>query len=116
MAESNRNSYGARSKPAVRHLWLKWLIRPTLGLLYIGRANKDFYLWMGAKEGRLFPCPYSIDNDRFAEAQQRFLAEKEIRLAGLNLNPRLPTFLFCGKLIPKKRPEILLEGIAQGGL
>lgn len=109
--ETNRRSYLLTPKPVWRHYWLKYLIRHTHGLLYIGTRNKEFYVWMGADSSQLFPYPYSIDNDRFQAKQKEFLPTKKKDLLDLELNPQLPTFLFCGKLIPKKRPDLLLEAV-----
>jgi len=115
-AETNRQSYCVRSRPRWRHQWFRYLIRHTAGLLYIGRRNREFYEWLGASSERLFPYPYSIDNARFAEVAQRSLDQRERKFASFKLNPMLPTLLFCGKLIPKKRPDLLLEAVSAAGL
>ena len=115
-AETNRQSYCVRSRPKWRHQWLRFLIRHTSGLLYIGQRNREFYEWMGASQERLFPYPYSIDNARFAEKARSILDQRERKLASLNLIPTLPTLLLCGKLIPKKRPDLLLEAVSAAGL
>jgi glycosyltransferase involved in cell wall biosynthesis len=115
-AETNCQSYALRSRPTWRHQWLRFLIQRTDGLLYIGQRNREFYEWMGASPLRLFSYPYSVDNDRFAETQRQCSGEREQRLSALGLDPSLPTLLFCGKLIPRKRPDLLLETIQLSGL
>ena len=115
-AETNRESYALGRRPIWRHLWLRSLIKHTNALLYIGERNRDFYLWMGATSSRLFHYPYSIDNARFAETQKQALSQRNKRLAALGLQPDLPTLLFCGKLIPKKRPDLLLDVVYESGL
>ncbi|MCX6053862.1 MAG: glycosyltransferase [Chloroflexi bacterium] len=115
-AETNQQSYLMTPKPILRRYWLKFLIRHTQGLLYIGTRNRDFYSWMGAEKKRFFSYPYSIDNERFYSNQKKFLATKKNDLLLLGLSPQLPTILFCGKLISKKRPDLLLKSIHNSNL
>lgn len=116
VAESNLNSYQLGRRPLWRHLWLKQMLQKTPGILHIGQRNREFYDQMGVEKGHLFPCPYSIDNERFFEGRLPFLGERERHLKQLNLDPKLPTLLYSGKLIVKKRPDLLLQAVAEGGL
>lgn len=74
--------------------------------LFIGSRNKAFFKQFGAKEEQLIFTPYSVDNTRFYQGTSE---EKKIWKASLNIPEATPVVLFCGKLIPKKRPEFLLE-------
>ncbi len=115
-AETNRLSYSLRSRPLWRHLWLRFLIRRTSALLCIGQRNREFYEWMRASAARFFSYPYGVDNERFQQSYRQHCTERAGRLAELGLDPVLPVLLFCGKLIRKKRPDLLLQAVAAAGL
>jgi glycosyltransferase involved in cell wall biosynthesis len=95
---------------------LNWLLQHTTANLYIGSRNRDFLLESGVSARVLFPAPYSIDNDRFAAEAERLLPERRELCRRFGLDPDLPTFLFCGKLIGKKRPLQLLAAYLSAGL
>jgi glycosyltransferase involved in cell wall biosynthesis len=91
----------------------RWVVRELLRrvdkLLYIGEANRQFYVDQKINEDRLAPAPYCVDNARFASAalsarplRQRFREEWGIPADAV-------CFLFVGKLIAKKRPLDLLQ-------
>jgi glycosyltransferase involved in cell wall biosynthesis len=77
----------------------RWLLARYSAFLSIGSGNRDFYCAHGVPADRIFDAPYCVDNERFAFPE---------RLA----DPQRPfTFLFSGKLIPKKRPLDALEAL-----
>lgn len=88
----------------LKHFLLARLFNRVERFLCIGTANRGFYRSHGVAESRFVNAPYCIDHEHFA----RIAAE---------LRPRRVEFrhrwgvtddawcvLFCGKLIPKKRP------------
>src|SRR5262249_4662268 len=63
---------------------LRWWIKRALlkrvfswptGFLVVGAANRAYYEAFGVKADRLFPCPHSIDVNRFAEPADVFEQE-----------------------------------------
>lgn len=74
--------------------------------LFIGSRNKAFFKQFGAKEEQLIFTPYAVDNSRFHQGTND---EKTSWKSGLNISEATPVILFCGKLISKKRPDLLLE-------
>lgn len=56
-------------RPAWRNLaretFLRLLMPYIDAILYIGKANRDFFVRRGAPESKLFYVPYSVDNDYF---------------------------------------------------
>ena len=104
LAETTPLSFVKSHKPKWRVKLLQWLLRHTSGAIFIGIRNREFLLGMGIPVNRLFHAPYSIDNERFRSNANRMMAGRRdlCRQYGLDLD--LPVFLFCGKLIPKKRP------------
>jgi glycosyltransferase involved in cell wall biosynthesis len=89
-----------------RQIVLKWVYRNVSKALYVGLANKTYYLNFGLKEEQLIFAPHATDNDRFS------LSDKDKMNAlrtsfGIENNDIL--ILFVGKLEKKKQPFLLLE-------
>ncbi|NLB66326.1 MAG: glycosyltransferase family 4 protein [Lentisphaerae bacterium] len=102
-----------RPRALWKHLLHRILLRQYAGYLAIGSANRDFYRFHRCPEERIFWAPYVVDNAFFAsQAVARTERRSEIR-AGLGLAPQATVFLFCGKLMPKKRPLDLLKAIGR---
>jgi glycosyltransferase involved in cell wall biosynthesis len=116
MCETTPLSFAAASKPRWRVMLLNWLLQHTTANLYIGSRNRAFLFESGVSGKALFPAPYSIDNDRFATEADRLLPQRRELCRRFGLDPDLPTFLFCGKLIAKKRPLELLDAYLSAGL
>jgi glycosyltransferase involved in cell wall biosynthesis len=116
MSETTPGSFVSTTKPAWRVGLLRWLLQHTNANLYIGSRNRDFLLNMGVAEERLFHTPYSIDNMRFSSEADRLSVDRQKLCEQCGLDPELPTFLYSGKLIHKKRPLQLLEAYRSAGL
>ncbi len=88
------------------------LLRQYTAFLAIGKSNAEFYTGNGITPDRIFPGPYCVDNEHFA----REAARLGPRRAELRSRWRIPadayTFLFCGKLVDKKRPFDMLRAVA----
>jgi glycosyltransferase involved in cell wall biosynthesis len=106
-------SNALRARPFHVRCVHRWLLRRYSAFLTIGRANERFYLENGVSPEKLFGGRYCVDNARFeGDATAMRPQRAEIRGAW-----RIPegafTFLFCGKLIEKKRPLDLVEAVAR---
>lgn len=105
--ESNAMPHRALWKRTLHRIWLRVFDR----FLAIGKANKEFYLRAGIAESRIHPCPYFVDNERFGAAA-RVLRDRRAQLrTRWSIPERATSFLFCGKLIPKKHPIDLLRAL-----
>lgn len=93
--ESNAIRPRAGWKQAIHRV----LLRQYSACLAIGSQNRAFYLANGVPEDRIFSTPYCVQNERFA------FADRQPRSQGPF------TFLFSGKLIPKKRPMDVLHAL-----
>jgi glycosyltransferase involved in cell wall biosynthesis len=105
--ESNAMRDRAPWKRAAHRIWLRGFDR----FLAIGKANRDFYLQAGIPETRLHPCPYFIDNRRFAANADLSRGRRNELRRKWAIPDHATSFLFCGKLIGKKRPLDLLEAL-----
>src|SRR5262249_27281007 len=63
-ARSNASGTGQQLKRRLLHELLRRIDR----LLYVGEANRQFYLEQGIAAERLAPAPHCVDNVRFAMA------------------------------------------------
>lgn len=116
LSENNLMSTVMSTTSGRRKQLLGWLLRHSAACLYIGQRNCAFYLKHGVRTERLFHVPYSIDNERFFHVMQHNLSQRDTLCQKYGLNPNLPVFLFCGKLIDKKRPLQLLKAYLAAGL
>lgn len=94
--ESNALRPRAAWKRGVHRL----LLRQYVAFLAIGSQNRAFYLANGVAPERIFAAPYCVENERFAFDGRSLLTARPF------------TFLFSGKLIPKKRPMDVLKALA----
>ncbi len=96
-----------------RHLVAGTVVRGAAGALPVGQRNAAFYQRYGQIPHYL--APYSVDNDRFRLMSDAARPSRAGRLAALGLDPRLPTVIFSGKLIPRKRPLDVVRAVERSG-
>lgn len=89
-------------KKIARRLFLKWVYGHVDYALYVGQANKKYFLNMGLKEDQLVFAPHSIDNERFGEGNCNIRGR-------FGISQDAVVILFSGKLEEKKNPELLLD-------
>jgi glycosyltransferase involved in cell wall biosynthesis len=104
-ARSNEGRMGRQFKRRV----LRELLRRVDRLLFIGEANRQFYLKQGIAMGRLAPAPYCVDNRRFATAAAVARPERHRIREKWKIASEAFCFLFVGKFVAKKRPFDLIE-------
>ena len=92
------------------------LVRQYAACLYIGKANRAFYESHGFQASRLFPAPYCVENERFAEPADRWAGREAELRRRFGVPAESICFLFSGKLIPKKHPLELLQAFERAVL
>ena len=103
-----------------RRGWRWWATRAVLRRVYawpsaflcVGQANRAYYRACGVPEERLFPCPHSIEVDRFAEPHAELEGEARAWRRALGLADGTRVLLFVGKFEPKKCPVELMDACA----
>ncbi len=90
-----------RIKKSLKEIYIRWILRDFDFFLYVGKANKDFYLHYGVDESCLFPAFHCINTPLF---RQQYLVAKKNPSQKIRVG-------FAGKLIDKKQPLLLLEAI-----
>jgi glycosyltransferase involved in cell wall biosynthesis len=96
----------------------RWLLKLVLlrtvyrwprAFLYVGQANRDYYRAFGVPEGKLFPCPHSIEVERFAEPDEKLEQAAAAWRRELGVPEGWKTMLFAGKFEGIKRPVPLMD-------
>lgn len=116
MSENTPLSYRAVPKPRWRQMLLGWLLRHSAAHLSVGSRNREFLLNMGVQPRQIYSTPHSIDNSRFAASAAQLRQQRSALCLEHGIDPSTPVFLFCGKLIAKKRPLQLLDAFIDAGL
>ncbi len=100
---------GFSMKKVIRRFVLSWVYRHIDYALYVGTANRNYFLAHGVKQEQLIFAPHAIDNERFVkdDSKQNERARKWRNQLGIELEDIV--FLFAGKLTPKKNPELLIR-------
>lgn len=112
------NWFGAMPDPVfpiglLKGWWRRYLFGLCAGFLTVGSRNADYYRAHGIADERLFPMPYAVDNRSFAALAAEAVAGREALRAELGLKPGQKVLLFAGKLMPRKRPDLLVAAWKQ---
>jgi len=79
--------------------------------LYIGKENKAFYKYFNIPDEYLFYTPYCVDNERFLTSKINYNISQDSVRPYFNIPMDNKVLLFCGKLIPKKRPFDVIKAL-----
>jgi len=96
-------------KTVLRRLALKWVYKNVDYALYVGEANRQYYLKHGLKSQQLVFAPHAVDNERFGlinHEQEEFIKTTKEKFG---IGPDDITILFCGKFNGKKNPLLLMR-------
>ncbi len=104
---------GFSVKKIIRKIALTWIYRHVDLVLYVGQANRDYYIKYGLKEDQLIFAPHAIDNARFSEPDETFHGQALQMRMQLGIPGNDLVFLFAGKLEPKKDPEFLIQAFLE---
>ena len=104
-ARSNAGGIGRQFK---RRL-LRQLLRRVDRFLYIGEANRQFYLEQGIDNEQLAPAPYCVDNARFAAAAAAARPERHRIREEWGIPAEAFCFLFAGKFLAENVHLISLK-------
>jgi glycosyltransferase involved in cell wall biosynthesis len=93
----------------IRRSLLTMMFSRVACFLAIGSNNRNFYRSHGVPENRIFWTPYAVDNEFFISQAQRLRDQRSLLRQKDGIAVDRPLVLFCGKLVPKKRPMDLLQ-------
>jgi glycosyltransferase involved in cell wall biosynthesis len=89
-------------KRGVKRIAMAGLDRLVAGYLAIGSANRDYYLAHGIADGRIFPMPYAVDNERFYNAAEEARPQRPRLKAELGIPAERPIALTAARLVADK--------------
>lgn len=98
-----------RWKDIVKRPLLRLLFQRVSVFLTIGIANRRFYQKHDIPDSRLIFTPYCVDNERFSNAAETFRLQRYTLRDMWGIPQNGVCFLFCGKLIAKKRFQDVLR-------
>ena len=105
-SESNLKS---TSSNILKNILIRLLIKLSARLLFIGKANKEYYKFFGAPDNKLFFTPYAVDNRLFQNESDQMERKTPDLIRKLIISDETIVILFSGKLIKRKNPVLLLE-------
>jgi glycosyltransferase involved in cell wall biosynthesis len=94
-------------KELIRRAGLSLLMRRFAAFLYVGAANRRYFLHHGVPPARLFFAPHAVDNSRFGDASAPFAAAAWKRELGIPEGRTV--ILFAGKFEAIKRVTDLIR-------
>ncbi|MDX2189592.1 MAG: glycosyltransferase family 4 protein [Bacteroidota bacterium] len=90
--------------------WLLKTIYSKIEKFYsVGVANESYYYMFGVSKNKIIRMPHCIDNEWFTSNK---IERQNLRLH-YQIKDHEIVLLFCGKLINKKSPELLLRSFIQ---
>jgi glycosyltransferase involved in cell wall biosynthesis len=98
---------GARRR--VKELVLPRLLRRCSGVLACGSLGREFFRRYGVPDERIFLAPYEPDYEALARVAPEEVAAARAK-HGLEASRR--RLLFCGRLAPEKRVDLLIDAFA----
>jgi glycosyltransferase involved in cell wall biosynthesis len=95
-------------KRAAKEMLLPMIFQRIWGL-WIGRHNREYLVRYGVREERLVFAPYAVENQFFQQQREKLFPHRGDLRKEFGVCDDSPVILFCGKLVPKKDPLVLLE-------
>jgi glycosyltransferase involved in cell wall biosynthesis len=96
----------------LRRLTISRIFRRFAAMLYVGKANYQYYRMHNVPKNRLFFSPHAIDNARFWLTDKLNEEGKAWRIK-LGIPPESLLVVFAGKFQLKKRPLDLLHAFSR---
>lgn len=107
MCESHLRSPRSWWKQRLKRPFVEWIVRRSAGVLPTGKFAADYLAEYGAPRETMTPCPNIPDVVRI-ESEVSKLRRSQASTAPPKLAGR-PLILFVGRLIPKKRAELVIR-------
>ncbi|MDH3445594.1 MAG: glycosyltransferase, partial [Deltaproteobacteria bacterium] len=105
---AQRRSY---IKALLRDSALRWAYRRFAKLLYIGQRSYRHYKRLNCPEENLVFSPYCVDIDAFRYDEDSRRRLRVPTRATLDASGKDTILLFCGKLSPRKGPDVILRAV-----
>jgi glycosyltransferase involved in cell wall biosynthesis len=100
-------------KEKLRHILISAAFSRFAAVLYVGKANFDYFRSHGVGAARLFLAPHAVDNDRFMANPEEVQRQAALWRQSLGVPSDHALIAFVGKFEDKKRPLDLLAAFRQ---
>lgn len=97
-------------KRLIKGLIVRWVVARSSGVMPFGSAGRDFYLKYGADPGRVYFFP---GEPNYSVIENLAQADLDAARAAFALSPGRRRLLFCGRLVPVKRVDLLIASFAE---
>lgn len=102
---------GAAPRRWLKRLHIRRIFANCDAFLAIGSLNRAYYVERGIEGARIFDMPYAVDNDSFFARADEARAGHAAMRARHGINPNAQVILFAGKLMARKRADLLIEAM-----
>ena len=97
-------------KARIKRSYVGWILRHSSGALPFGTLGRDYFLKYGARRDDIFLVPLEPD---YHLIQQLGRQEVEAIARRFGLLPDRRRIIFTGRLVPAKRPDLLISAFEQ---
>lgn len=96
-------------KGLMRMRALRWVYSYIDFAFYPGKRSQEYFLACGVPPDKLFWMPHSIENERFSVNNESIETDALKERARLSIRDNEIVFLFAGKLVKRKQPDLLMR-------
>lgn len=114
--DSNRLAPTTRRGARMRAAITGRVLRRFDAALYVGAANRRYYLAHGVSPARLYFAPHAVDNARFMSNPDTVRSAAAAWRESLGIPTAHRVVLFAGKLEPRKEPQSLVRAFRRAQL
>ncbi len=107
------NEFDKGAKALLKRFVRTIFLRQASAILYTCAGNKTFLTDHGISEDILYPFPCAVDNEHFQAGYANYKADYEEIRSSLGIGKGDLVVLFCGRLVPRKRPMDLFRAAAR---
>lgn len=114
--DSHRLSARQGIKEFLRRQFISAIYRQFAAILYVGKANYEYFTYHGVAKDKLFFTPHTVDNERFLARSTEAIAGARTWRQELGIPESDAVILFAGKFEAKKRPTDLIAAFLSAQL
>ncbi|MDQ6672219.1 MAG: glycosyltransferase family 4 protein [Chloroflexota bacterium] len=95
----------------LRDRGLRWFYQRCSRLLYVGQRSNQHFRRLGLPDAKLVFSPYCVDTTAFELDEAARMRLRSSTRRSLSLNDEHKVLLLSGKVVHRKRPDLLLHAI-----